>query len=74
MRRASTRSQIQLALQGCKDQNKVLIFCDRKATCDTLNDIYDDAPKYYSDAVNKDEALKYSLQFSWIGKAHLKII
>lgn len=56
--RAGARSQIELALQGCKDLDKVLVFCDRKTTCDTLSDIYDDAPKYYSDADNKDEELK----------------
>jgi superfamily II DNA helicase RecQ len=52
-----SRSEIQQALQGCKDENKVLVFCNRKATCDMLSDIYDDAPTYYSDAVNKDAAL-----------------
>ena len=56
--RASARCQIQLAVEDCKDQNKILVFCDRKTTCDTLSDIYNDAPKYYSDAVNKGEALK----------------
>jgi superfamily II DNA helicase RecQ len=34
------------------------VFCDRKSTCDILSEIYNDAPKYYSNAVNKDEALK----------------
>lgn len=40
------------------DEDKVLVFCDRKATCDILSDIYEDAPKYYSDAANKEEELK----------------
>ena len=34
------------------------MFCDRKAVCDRLSEIYDDAPKYYSDAENKKEALE----------------
>jgi superfamily II DNA helicase RecQ len=56
--RALARSEIELGLQGCKDEDKVLVFCDRKATCDILSDIYEDAPVYYSDAINKDEGLK----------------
>lgn len=52
-----SRSEIQGAVEGCKDENKALVFCNRKATCDMLSDIYDDAPVYYSDAVNKDAAL-----------------
>jgi hypothetical protein len=57
-KRTNTRSQIQFALQNYKNENKILIFCDRKITCDTFNEIYNDVSKYYSDIVNKDETLK----------------
>jgi superfamily II DNA helicase RecQ len=49
-----------MALDICKkdmERNfKTLVFCDKKVTCDKLSEIYD-APKYYSDAPNKREAL-----------------
>jgi superfamily II DNA helicase RecQ len=57
-KREQARTQIQMALDICKERNqKVLVFCNRKITCDILSEIYD-APKYYSDARNKAEALR----------------
>lgn len=57
IKRAEARSQIEFALQGCKDEEKILVFCDRKTTCDILSEIYNDAPKYYSNVIKKDEVL-----------------
>jgi len=61
--RAKAREEIESALQICeagqkKGENlKVLVFCNRKYLCDKLSEIYD-CPKYYSDAPNKEEALR----------------
>ena len=58
--RAKAREEIELALQICEsrlDENlKALVFCNRKILCDKLSEIYE-APKYYSDAPNKEEVL-----------------
>jgi ATP-dependent DNA helicase RecQ len=56
--RAQGRSSIEHALESCENDEKVLVFCERKLICDQLSEIYNDAPKYYSDAVNKKDALK----------------
>lgn len=59
-KREKARAQIRKALDICKKNkeknHKVLVFCDKKMVCDTLSEIYE-APKYYSDASNKTEAL-----------------